>query len=89
MKKVLAIAATLLLLCSARAEVYPSAMMVTEIESDTVTLTTYSGIEFQFDGAEDWMIGDIAAVMMEGNNTASVYDDEIVEVRYAGTIGLW
>lgn len=70
---------------------YPLAGIVTEVDvrNDVVTFTTYSGNEFAFYGTEDWMEGDLVAAIMDDRGTESVYDDEILEVRYAGFTGGW
>jgi len=60
---------------------------VQEIENDTVIVMDGAGNEWAFNGAEDWEIGDIAALLMKDMNTQEIYDDEIVSVRYCGNVG--
>ncbi len=65
---------------------YPKAMVVTELnyETDTVTLVDASGFIWQMYGIDDWCIGDYAAIIMSDNNTKEIFDDKIIEARYAG-----
>lgn len=65
---------------------YPCTMTVTRVDytTDVVTITTYGGDDFQFEGCEDWFVGDICSTIMFDNGTESIYDDEIVSVRYCG-----
>ena len=65
---------------------YPTSGIVTEVNYDTdlVTVEVRNGNMFQFYGAEDWVEGDIAAMIMNDLGTPEVYDDEIISVRYVG-----
>lgn len=73
--------------------VYSTTTMVTEVDydADVVIIQTFSGIEYQFKGCEDWYEGDICTVTMWDNDTSdTVYDDEILQTRYSGWIdGTW
>ena len=71
----------------ATAHLYAQAGIVTRVDraEDTVTVTTQNGHMWEFYGAEDWMEGDIAALLMDDMGTAEIVDDEIVSVRYCGT----
>lgn len=72
--------------------VYSTTTMVTNVDydADVVTIQTFSGIEYQFEGCEDWYEGDICTVTMYDNGTDEVYDDEILQTRYSGWIdGTW
>lgn len=73
--------------------VYSTTTMVTDVDynADVVTIQTFSGIEYQFEGCEDWYKGDICTVTMWDNDTPdTVYDDEILQTRYSGWIdGTW
>lgn len=71
-------------------EYYPAAAVVFEIdrESDTVFAEDYNGNVWAFYGAEDWVCGDVVSLMMCDMGTQTIYDDEIVSVRYAGC-GSW
>lgn len=64
--------------------IYPQTFKVVNIENDVVTLENFEGYIFQFEGAEDWMIGDICSCIMDSKNTDSIFDDEILEKRYSG-----
>ena len=64
--------------------IYPDAMTVTDITQDTVTIETSTGNLFQFTGAEDYEVGDMAATIMYSHGTEDVTDDSILCVRYAG-----
>ena len=65
-------------------DIYPTAMEVVSIENDVVTVQTSTGIAYQFIGAEDLAVGDLVALIMDSKGTAEVFDDEILQVRYAG-----
>ena len=70
-------------------EIYPTSMIVTEIdyENDLVTIVDFNGNAFQFFGCEDWCENDICAVSMDDNGTPeTIYDDIISQVRYCGYI---
>jgi hypothetical protein len=68
--------------------VYPMSGIVTEVnrQENRVVVTDSTGNEWEFDGAEDWHTGDIAAMIMEDNGTEEIYDDEIIDVQYDGWI---
>lgn len=59
---------------------YADCGVVTEINDneDYVTLQMQNGNEFTFYGAEDYMTGDLVAVIMNSNGTQNVIDDEII-----------
>ena len=65
---------------------YPQTFVVTEVdyEADTITLEDFSGNTWTWEGAEDWMQGDIAAAIMNDNGTPTIYDDEIKQLKYCG-----
>lgn len=69
-------------------EIYSTTTLVHDVdyETDTVTIRTFSGIEYQFTGCEDWFEGDICSVIMDKNGTPEVYDDIILQTRYAGWV---
>lgn len=82
-------AATLITLgaCTApREDLYPTAGTVVEVnrEEDTVTVMDAAGNLWTFAQADDWQVGDLAALLMDGHNTENITDDEIISVRYAG-----
>lgn len=79
----------LALQATASAEIYPAAYLVTDTDParDMITLTTATGLNFEWYEIEDWMPGDIAAAIMSDNGTPDdITDDEILQLRYAGYI---
>lgn len=66
--------------------VYPKAMVVVAIdrETDIVTLSTCSGLLYEFYGVLDYDEGDIVALIMDDNGTENVTDDIIISNQYAG-----
>lgn len=71
-----------------RVSVYPQTTIVTEVDykSDLVTISTFTGVEYQFYGCEDWYVGDICSVIFCDNGTSTIYDDIIISTRYSGYI---
>ena len=69
-------------------ELYPMNTVVNEIdeENDVVVCADYNGNLWEFYGVEDWQEGDFATMIMDTCGTATIYDDEIVTVRYNGTV---
>ena len=65
---------------------YPQGFIVTEVdqEADTITLTTATGYDYIWTGAEDWQEGDQVAAIMNDNNTPSILDDSIICIKYVG-----
>ena len=70
----------------AKENIYPNAGIVIDLDkaNDLVIFQDFSGQEWDFKGVEDYMIGDIIAVIMNDKGTESIYDDEIIDVRYIG-----
>ena len=54
-----------------------------DLVKDEVVFVDSTGNLWAERGVEDWEIGDIAALLMDGQHTDSIYDDEIVSARYA------
>ena len=82
----IAIIITLLLACApARGNVYATTARVVELDraADVVTVEDSNGELWAFDGCEDWQEGDCVSMVMHDMGTASIYDDEIVSVRYS------
>lgn len=69
------------------AKEYPLAARVIDIQGDTVSLCDGAGNVWKWEGAEDWQIGDIAAMIMSDNGTSEISDDEILEMRYSALFG--
>ena len=67
---------------------YPLAAQVYDLDyrGDFVTLVDAGGNAWGFTGCEDWMRGDIAALLMDSKGTGNISDDEIIMVRYAGNV---
>lgn len=95
MKKLIAIALTMIMIAialTASAEIYPLTAKVTEVnyDDDTVTVETFTGFLFSFEGCEDWAEGDCASLIMDDNGTEKIFDDEIVMAQYcAWTLINW
>ena len=66
--------------------VYPNAMVVVAVdrEADIVTLSTCSGLLYEFYGVQDYEEGDIVALIMDDNGTEDVRDDIILAHQYCG-----
>ena len=69
---------------------YPHAAVVFEVDDvgDCVYASDYNGEVWMFYGAEEWMIGDIAAMIIDGRGTPEVAGDKIVSVRCCGSIAV-
>lgn len=73
-------------------DLYPLTGIVTEVEhmedTDLITMTTANGNQFSWyvDSTDDWCINDLASCIMNSNGTDEVYDDEIVDAHYVGTL---
>jgi len=69
----------------ATAEVYPETARVVELDytEDTVTVETFNGHMFVFEGCEDYALDDCVSLIMEDNETELVYDDEVVKAQYS------
>ena len=75
--------------CSA--ETYPATMVVVSVDydADEVALLDYNGDVWLIFGCEDWSVYDIAAAIMDDHDTATIYDDEVISVRYDGWLDGW
>lgn len=71
--------------------VYADTMVVTEVdyEEDVVTIANFNGFEWQFEGCEDWIEGDVCSVLMCDNGTENIFDDVILSTTYAGWVNEW
>lgn len=66
---------------------YPAAGYVTELneEESIITVTLMNGNQFQFYGeGEDWVLGDLCAMIMDSKGTKYVKDDVVIATRYCG-----
>ena len=69
--------------------VYPDCLEVIEVNrfQDVVYGKNCAGLIYSFYGCEDYMTGDLVAVIMDENGTPeTVLDDKIIDCRYAGYI---
>ena len=70
------------------AHIYPEAAVLTSINSaaEEITVTCVNGNRFAVRTAsEDWCIGDLCSLLVYDNNTETVEDDKILQIRYSGT----
>lgn len=87
MKKMIALILALIALCGvATAEIYPETARVVEVnyDEDTVTVETFTGFLFVFEGCEDYAEGDGVALIMDDHGTEEILDDEIIMAQYCG-----
>ena len=66
---------------------YPTCGIIVENDerTETVTVEDFNGNHWQFNGVEDWLVGDIVSMIMSDNGTPdTIYDDQIVMVKYSG-----
>lgn len=72
---------------AAAGTIYPTTMIITDTNEaqDLVTMSTASGLEYQFYGIEDYFAGDLVSCIMFDNFTPDdVRDDIILAHRYSG-----
>lgn len=95
MKKFIAISFILILSIShmfALADIYPKTFIIEEINysAGTIVFEDYNQNLWEWiSDSEDLEVGDIVSALMSDNNTKTIFDDQIIEVRYAGTIEGW
>lgn len=67
---------------------YPETFIVVAVDQDHdfITLQDFNGYTRNWNGYEDWMIGDIASAIMDSNGTEAIQDDIILELKYSGYI---
>lgn len=70
------------------ANLYPQTFMVISVDNyeNLVTIKDFNGNIWQFYGAEDWIENDICSAIMDNRGTKSIFDDEVISVRYSGWI---
>lgn len=74
------------------ADQYPRTFFVEAIDpnSDIVTFSDVNGQTWEWFGVEDWIVNDMAAAIMDDNNTPStIYDDIIIKLYYQTNINSW
>lgn len=69
---------------------YPHAAVVVEVDDvgDRVYVSDYNGEVWMFYGSEDWLVGDIAAMVIDNMGTPEIAGDRIISVRYCGSIAV-
>ena len=55
-----------------------------EEENDVVVVMDTIGMLWEFEGIEDYMLDDTVALLMDRNNTETIFDDIILRVFYVG-----
>lgn len=89
MKKFVAIILVLVsLVTTAAAEFYPRCAVVADIDEaeDLVICEDFAGVIWQFYGIEDFVIGDLVAMILwDADTPESIFDDEIIDALYGGT----
>lgn len=60
-----------------------------DTENDVVICEDFNGNLWEFEGCEDWVIGDIASLLMNDKGTEKIYDDTIIDTRYSGCSEGW
>lgn len=94
MKKLTSVVTLISLMLSANGSIYfsttdlyPKTAVVTCVdeESDMVYCMDYTKNLWSFEGSEDWETGDVVSMIMDTKGTDTIYDDEIVSIRYNGT----
>lgn len=77
--------------CNAQSKTYTITTVVVSLnyDTDTVEVEDFNGNVWAFDGCEDWQLFDVCSLAMDDNNTANIYDDVIVSMRYNGWFDGW
>lgn len=67
-------------------DIYAITTVVVEInhDEDTVACQDFNGNIWVFYGVEDWLVGDVATLVMWNCETDIIYDDEVMDVYYSG-----
>lgn len=70
---------------------YAKTAVVVEVneEEDYFVLRDFNGNEWVYEEVEDWEVGDIASMIMNDCGTPSIFDDEIISIRYDGWMEAW
>lgn len=90
MKKIVLIAIAILILAipflsyAETSNLYAKSGRIVELdeEHDIVTFVDCNGFLWCFYGVEDWNVGDWCAVIFDTMGTDTIFDDEIISVRY-------
>lgn len=70
-------------------EIYAKTTVVIEVnyEEDKVVCADFMKRTWSFEGCEDWMVGDIASLLLHNNGTKdSCFDDVVLDAKYDGWI---
>lgn len=69
---------------------YPLTTVVTEIniKTDMVYCTDTNGNTWSLTGVEDYSTGDIVSLLINNKGTEAIYDDEIINHKYCGTMDM-
>lgn len=59
-------------------------VVATNKQNDVVIVEDKGGNLWEFDGVEDWLVGDICELTMFDNGTENIVDDEISATIYKG-----
>ena len=93
MKKIvalfLAVITAAAVLCAAHKPIttYAHTALITALDydTDTVTVTDYSGLTWTFSGCEDYCVDDLVEMLMqEAGDPEDIFDDVIYSTCYAG-----
>lgn len=87
----LAILTIIFSIFTAHAEQYPKTFIVDSInyDTDTITFIDANDEEWIWYGTEDWAINDMAAAIVDDNETIYIHDDVIVKIYYQMNIKEW
>ena len=88
---VLAVAVLMGVCACASAETYAMTTVVVSLDydADVVECMDFNGNVWAFDGCEDWQLMDVCALLMDDNDTETIYDDVILSARYNGWLDGW
>ena len=65
---------------------YAKTAVVVEIADNVVFCEDSNGESWAFEGAENWVEGDMVSMIMDDMGTKTIYDDEIRFARHSGTV---
>lgn len=82
------ILATATIPAAADFNIYPLAGRVISLDCnyDIVTFVDGAGNEWEFYSIEDWQIDDVVACIVWDAGTPEIFDDEIIDILYAGRL---
>ena len=69
---------------------YAMTTVVTDYQDGILYCEDFNGMVWTIEcEQEDWMVGDICAMVMDNNGTDVIYDDIIVTYKYDGFVSNW